>query len=79
MEKLRDLITYLACSLVDDPDAVQVNVVEEDRAVVLELSVAQDDLGKVIGKEGRTARAMRTLLSAMSARMRKRAILDIIE
>ncbi len=63
----------------DDPDAVEVNVVEEDRAIVLELTVAPDDLGKVIGKEGRTARAMRTLLSATSARMRKRAILDILE
>lgn len=63
----------------DDPDAVDVNVVEEDRAIVLELTVAPDDLGKVIGKEGRTARAMRTLLSATSARMRKRAILDILE
>jgi predicted RNA-binding protein YlqC (UPF0109 family) len=65
--------------LVDEPDAVEVNVIEEDRAVVLELTVAPDDLGKVIGKEGRTARAMRTLLSATSARMRKRAILDILE
>jgi predicted RNA-binding protein YlqC (UPF0109 family) len=65
--------------LVDEPDAVEVNVVEEDRAIVLELTVAPDDLGKVIGKEGRTARAMRTLLSATSARMRKRAILDILE
>lgn len=63
----------------DDPDAVDVNVVQEDRAIVLELTVAPDDLGKVIGKEGRTARAMRTLLSATSARMRKRAILDILE
>ena len=63
----------------DDPDAVEVNVVEEDRALVLELTVAPDDLGKVIGKEGRTARAMRTLLSATSARLRKRAILDILE
>ena len=63
----------------DDPDAVEVNVVEEDRAIVLELTVAPDDLGKVIGKEGRTARAMRTVLSATSARMRKRAILDILE
>lgn len=79
MEKLRDLVTYLACSLVDDPDAVEVTIIEEDRAVVLELSVAKDDLGKVIGKEGRTARAMRALLSSMSARMRKHAILDIIE
>jgi len=78
-DRLRDLIAYIASSLVDDPDSVEVNVVEEDRAVVLELTVAPDDLGKVIGKEGRTARAMRTLLSATSARMRKRAILDILE
>jgi predicted RNA-binding protein YlqC (UPF0109 family) len=78
-DRLHDLIAYIASSLVDDPDSVDVNVVEEDRAVVLELTVAPDDLGKVIGKEGRTARAMRTLLSATSARMRKRAILDILE
>ena len=78
-DRLQDLIAYIASSLVDDPDSVEVNVVEEDRAVVLELTVAPDDLGKVIGKEGRTARAMRTLLSATSARMRKRAILDILE
>ena len=78
-ERLQDLIAYIASSLVDDPDSVEVNVVEEDRALVLELTVAPEDLGKVIGKEGRTARAMRTLLSATSARMRKRAILDILE
>ena len=78
-DRLHDLIAYIASSLVDEPDAVEVNVVEEDRAIVLELTVAPDDLGKVIGKEGRTARAMRTLLSATSARMHKRAILDILE
>lgn len=78
-DKLQDLIAYIASSLVDDPDSVEVNVVEEDRAIVLELSVAPDDLGKVIGKDGRTARAMRTLLAATSARLRKRAILDILE
>ena len=63
----------------DDPDAVEVNVVEEDRAIVLELTVAPDDLGKVIGKDGRTARAMRTLLAATSARQRRRAVLEILE
>jgi hypothetical protein len=78
-DKLQDLIAYIASSLVDDPDSVEVNVVEEERAIVLELSVAPDDLGKVIGKDGRTARAMRTLLAATSARLRKRAILDILE
>ena len=78
-DKLQDLVAYIASSLVDDPDAVEVNLVEEDRAVVLELSVAPDDLGKVIGKEGRTARAIRTLLAATSARLHKRAVLDILE
>ena len=78
-DKLRDLVTYMACSLVDDPDAVDVRVVDEDRQVVLELMVGEGDLGKVIGKEGRTARAMRTLLTSTSARMNKRAILDILD
>lgn len=78
-DKLQDLVAYIASSLVDDPDAVEVNLVEEDRAVVLELSVAPEDLGKVIGKEGRTARAIRTLLAATSARLHKRAVLDILE
>ena len=78
-DTLQDLVAYIASSLVDDPDAVEVNLVEEDRAVVLELSVAPEDLGKVIGKEGRTARAIRTLLAATSARLHKRAVLDILE
>ena len=79
VDAMRELVTFLARSLVDDPDAVEVEVVEGDRAWVLELSVAEDDLGKVIGKEGRTARAIRTLLATMSARGRKRAVLDILE
>ncbi len=79
VDAMRDLVAFLARALVDDPDAVDVQVVEGDRAYVLELTVAEDDLGKVIGKEGRTARAIRTLLSSMSARTRKRAVLDILE
>lgn len=79
MEELRQLVTYLAKSLVDEPEAVEVEVVENDHAVVFELTVAEGDLGKVIGKEGRTARAMRTLLVASSARLRKRAVLEILE
>ena len=79
MEELRQLVTYLAKSLVDEPDAVEVEAVESDHAVVFELTVAEGDLGKVIGKEGRTARAMRTLLVASSARLRKRAVLEILE
>ncbi len=79
MEQLKELVAYIARSLVDDPDAVEVAVVEEDRAWVLELTVAPSDLGKVIGKDGRTARAIRTVLSATSAKLRKRAILEILE
>ncbi len=78
-DRLQELVAYIASSLVDDPDSVDVQVVEEDRAVVLELTVAPDDLGKVIGKEGRTARAIRTLLAATSARLDRRAVLDILE
>ncbi|MEZ4288136.1 MAG: KH domain-containing protein [Polyangiales bacterium] len=79
IDRLRDLITYIACSLVDDPDAVEVQTIDEEKQVVIELTVGEGDLGKVIGKEGRTARAMRTLLTATSARMQKRALLDILE
>ncbi len=79
MDQLAELIDYVARALVDDPDEVTVEAVEGDRAVILELTVAPSDLGKVIGKDGRTARAMRTLLSATSARLRRRAILDILE
>jgi predicted RNA-binding protein YlqC (UPF0109 family) len=78
-DELKDLVEFIARSLVDEPDDVSVDVVEGDDAVVLELTVAERDLGKVIGKDGRTARAMRALLSATSARLRKRAILDILE
>ena len=79
MDQLAELIDYIARALVDEPEEVQVDAIDGDRAIILELSVAQSDLGKVIGKDGRTARAMRTLLSATSARMRRRAILDILE
>lgn len=77
--KLDELLTFIARNLVDEPDDVRVQAVEGDRATVYELSVAEDDLGKVIGKDGRTARAIRTLLAATSARLRKRAILEILE
>jgi predicted RNA-binding protein YlqC (UPF0109 family) len=77
--KLEELLSFIARSLVDEPDEVKVDVVDGDRATVYELSVAEDDLGKVIGKDGRTARAIRTLLAATSARVRKRAILEILE
>ncbi|GAB5548553.1 MAG: KH domain-containing protein [Sandaracinaceae bacterium] len=79
MDQLTELIDYIARALVDEPDEVRVDAVEGDRALIVELSVAQNDLGKVIGKDGRTARAMRTLLAATSARQRRRAVLDILE
>jgi predicted RNA-binding protein YlqC (UPF0109 family) len=79
VDELSELIGFIARSLVDEPDEVKVEVVESDRAIVLELSVAPGDLGKVIGRDGRTARAMRTLLAATSARHRQRAMLEILE
>jgi predicted RNA-binding protein YlqC (UPF0109 family) len=78
-DRLQDLIAYIASSLVDDPDAVEVNVVEEDRAIVLELTVAPDDLGKVIGKEGRTAKAIRTLLGSAAAKAGANTDLTIVD
>lgn len=76
---MKDLITYIAKALVDNPDQVVVSEVEGNKTSVLELQVAKEDLGKVIGKQGRTARAMRTILSAASAKIRKRTVLEIIE
>jgi predicted RNA-binding protein YlqC (UPF0109 family) len=76
---MRDLIYYIAKALVDHPDQVSVDEVEGNQTSVLELKVAKEDLGKVIGKQGRTARAMRTILSAASAKIRKRTVLEIIE
>jgi len=76
---MNDLITYIAQALVDNPDQVSVEEVEGNQTSVLELKVAKEDLGKVIGKQGRTARAMRTILSAASAKIKKRSVLEIIE
>ena len=76
---MKELVEVIAKSLVDYPDEVQVTETENDKAVVLELKVAQSDMGKVIGKQGRTAKAMRTILSAASTKIRKRTVLEIIE
>jgi predicted RNA-binding protein YlqC (UPF0109 family) len=76
---MKDLIKYIAQALVDSPEEVSVSEVEGNQTSVLELKVAKDDLGKVIGKQGRTARAMRTILSAASAKIKKRTVLEIIE
>jgi uncharacterized protein len=76
---MKELVKFIAQSLVDNPDQVQVKEVEGEQTSVIELKVAKEDLGKVIGKQGRTARAMRTILSAASTKIRKRAVLEIIE
>jgi predicted RNA-binding protein YlqC (UPF0109 family) len=76
---LRELIGYLARGLVDRPEEVEVEEIEEADALVFELKVAEEDLGKVIGKQGRTAKALRTILSAASAKTRRRVILEILE
>jgi len=76
---MKDLIAYIAKALVDKPDEVTVTEIEGAQTSVIELKVAKEDLGKVIGKQGRTARAMRTVLSAASAKINKRSVLEIIE
>ncbi len=76
---MKDLINYIAQALVDHPEQVSVNEVEGSQTSVLELKVAQEDIGKVIGKQGRTARAMRTILSAASDKKKKRTVLEIVE
>ncbi|SKA90482.1 hypothetical protein SAMN02745704_02226 [Paucidesulfovibrio gracilis DSM 16080] len=76
---LREMIEYIAKSLVDYPDEVEVSEIEGEQTSVIELKVAKADLGKVIGKQGRTARAMRTLLGAVSTKAKKRAVLEILE
>ncbi len=76
---LKDLVTFLARALVDKPDEVHVTEIAGEQTVVLELRVAREDLGKVIGKQGRTVKAMRSILSAASAKLRKRAELEILE
>jgi predicted RNA-binding protein YlqC (UPF0109 family) len=76
---MKDLIVQIAKALVDNPEQVSVNVLQGSQATVLELAVAKEDLGKIIGKQGRTARAIRTILSAASAKQRKRAVLEIVE
>lgn len=78
-DRMKELIEYIAKALVDNPDEVSVSEVEGEITSVIELKVAKPDLGKVIGKQGRTARAMRTILSAASTKMRKRAVLEILE
>lgn len=79
MSELKELIVLISKALVDVPDAVEVNEVEGEQTTVIELKVDKSDLGKVIGKQGRTARALRTILNAASTKLRKRSVLEIIE
>jgi predicted RNA-binding protein YlqC (UPF0109 family) len=79
MEELRNLIEVMAKALVDFPDQVNVAEVEGEQTTVIELKVAKEDLGKIIGKEGRTARSLRTILAAVSTKLKKRSVLEILE
>ena len=76
---MAELLAWLAKQLVDDPDAVRVEQVDRDDVTVLELYVAPEDRGKVIGRQGRLARALRTIVRASAARSRRRVILEIVE
>jgi uncharacterized protein len=76
---LKDLVEFMAKALVDSPDAVEVNEIIGEQTTVVELKVAKEDLGKVIGKQGRTARSMRTILNAASTKLHKRSVLEIVE
>jgi len=79
MDRLKELVTFIAQSLVDSPEKVEVREIAGEQTAVLELKVAQEDLGKIIGKQGKTAKAIRTILGAAAAKMRKRAVLEILE
>ncbi len=78
-DELKSLIEYISKALVDVPDQVSVQQIEGEQTTVIELKVAKEDLGKVIGKQGRTARAIRTILNGASTKLRKRTVLEIIE
>ncbi|MGB0453052.1 MAG: KH domain-containing protein [Bacteriovoracaceae bacterium] len=79
MSELKELIEYVSKSLVDMPEQVEVNEIVGEQTTVVELKVDKTDLGKVIGKQGRTARALRTILNAASTKLKKRSVLEIIE
>jgi predicted RNA-binding protein YlqC (UPF0109 family) len=76
---MKELIERIARALVDNPEEVMVTALEGSQATVLELKVAKEDLGKIIGKQGRTARSLRTILGAASAKVRRRVVLEIVE
>ena len=76
---MKELILVMAKALVDKPDEVEIKEIEGDVTTILELKVAKDDLGKVIGKQGKTAHAMRAILNATATKLKKRAVLEIVE
>jgi predicted RNA-binding protein YlqC (UPF0109 family) len=76
---IKKLVQYIAQAMVDNPGEVSVSEIEGNQTTVLELKVAKNDLGKVIGKQGRNAQAIRTILSAVSAKIKKRVVLEIVE
>ena len=76
---MKDLVTVMAKALVDKPGEVEIREIEGDVTIILELKVAKDDLGKVIGRQGKTAHAMRSILNATATKLKKRAVLEIIE
>lgn len=78
-DTIKSLIETIAKALVDHPDQVEVTEVEGEQTTVVELKVAKEDLGKIIGKEGRTAGSLRTILGAVSSKLRRRSVLEIIE
>lgn len=79
VNEMQNLVKFMAEALVDHPEQVQVNVVEGENSVILELKVAPDDVGKVIGKGGQTAKAMRKILSAAATKLKKKSLLQIVE
>ncbi len=79
MDELTHLVEVMAKSLVDAPDRVEVSAMEGEQTTVIELKVAKEDVGKIIGKEGNNARALRTILAAVATKLRKRAVLEILE
>jgi len=75
----RDLVEYISKSLVDDPEGVEVNMIEGEKSTILELKVSASDIGKVIGKHGRIAKAIRTILNAAATKTGKRVVLEILD
>jgi predicted RNA-binding protein YlqC (UPF0109 family) len=79
MVAMKDLVEYVARRLVDNPDKVDVSQIEQDQTLIIKLRVAKEDIGKVIGKQGRTAKAMRTILNTASAKGQQKVLLEIAE